>query len=150
MIQFTISITKENVLNEVATIAEYMASRAEDNDDGDRDRISTSDKDAELLERYWNEACAVINGTVKNFSPVVDNSFAGYSVTLSMASNFDTTQEYNITRNVCSFFIDYLMANWSQIVKKDARADYKEKAAMELQEIRRGLYSRTRPTRTNV
>ena len=163
MITVSITIIKKSVYLEVEKTTSYAGRKAIGEDVAvAMDRIASTESDRTMLERYWNEACAMATECMRQFlssvtmspslttSPgAVDNlsDDDDYSVTLSMPASYDRTLNDGLAASLYSFFVNYIVSKWYMAAAKSDVTAYTTEAAAMLLDVRTKLYYRKAPTR---
>lgn len=152
MIQLTVS--KSNVFNEVAKTTAYVGKKMP-GEENVYERISTTDADREMLERFWNEAAATASAALRHdlantgTLPVehgVDLS-RDYSIALGLAVGFNDALVDTMQATLYSYFVNSILSKWFMIANKEEAASYATAAAGMLDDVVRMTYQRRRPTR---
>lgn len=145
----TIQITKSDVMDEVARTAAYMGARKSEGSDGSYDRVSITDGDREMLERYWNEANGLLAGLFKRFmeceQPTSDNGDHIYKLCMSSRYNDNLTSEIRANSN--SFVVNYLVGHWCEQIGKGDWKNYIDNATSLLEDVKGKLFYKRKPTR---
>lgn len=156
MITANIEIHKMIVYNEVAKTTSYTGAKKTD-DDKAYLRIFTTDEDQLMLERFWSEACNVATDLLKPFlSDVGALSNDGYSevadsndfvVELMLPCNYNTTVLPSMKNSLINFFVSAIVGKWYKFTNKEESETYLAEAGKMLEDVRRKLYHRSKPTR---
>ena len=111
--QVTISIKKEDVIKEVNKTSAYIGAKTINNDGTGNlyYNISTIKEDAEMLQRYWEEALSNVLSVAKPFVSDVDEQDT-WSVTLTMPSNYNPAFDGVIKQKIFSYVVTYVLLNW--------------------------------------
>lgn len=111
--QVTISIKKEDVIKEVNKTSAYIGVKTINNDGTGNlyYNISTIKEDAEMLQRYWEEALSNVLSVAKPFVSDVDEQDT-WSVTLTMPSNYNPAFDGVIKQKIFSYVVTYVLLNW--------------------------------------
>lgn len=155
----TLTVEKDDVYNEVAKTTAYAGKKMVD-DDKAYERIFTTKSDRSMLERFWDESCNVATDIFKPFISSVSSKVTitaedntkteveAYSVQLLMSSAFDTTLTDSILSSLRSFFVASIVAKWFVITNKQEAEPYAKDAVAFMQDVKRKIYYRKKPTRT--
>lgn len=111
--QVTISIKKEDVIKEVNKSSAYIGAKTINNDGTGNlyYNISTIKEDAEMLQRYWEEALSNVLSVAKPFVSDVEEQDT-WSVTLTMPSNYNPAFDGVIKQKIFSYVVTYVLLNW--------------------------------------
>lgn len=142
-------MSKASVMNEVAKTTNYTGAR----DEGEKDildRVSTTDEDEDMLERFWSEACNTANDQLKPFLTTVSDITDAYEVALTLSSAYDDRLTNSVQASLFSFFVQAILSKWFAIAKKDEAASYGTAAASSMEDVMRKVYYKRRPTRRPV
>lgn len=154
MQEVTITIDKAKVMHEVAKASAYTGVKMMGDDPTAYDRISTTDEDREILERYWVEACTLLTNTLKPWlSAVGDQPIHhcvdienDYEATLSLSGRYNTALTNSIILALTSYFIAVILSKWYRLTNKGESEAYGNEAAALLQSVEERLYYKKAPT----
>lgn len=147
-------VSKSYVYDEVAKTTSYTGAKMQD-DEGAYERIFTTDDDRMMLERFWSEACSSVTELLKPFIvSVSDHSvnlgvdlYKSYEVDLQLSSAFDTTLSNSISTSLFSFFVSFIVGKWYKFTNKNEAAAYISEAESALEDIKKKIFFRKKPTR---
>lgn len=148
MAQITLNVSKSDVWNEVTKTTAYTGDKMT-NDETAYERILLTDEDAKVLQRFWEEACAVANDQLKEMLETSSSMSADYNVKLHVSNSYDTTLNGSVQTALRSYFISAIVARWCKFANKGEADSYAKDAEMMMEDVRRKLYSRKRPRRPN-
>lgn len=113
MQQVIISINKNDVITEVNKTSAYIGAKTINNDGTGNlyYNISTIKEDAEMLQRYWEEALSYVLSVAKSFVSDVEEQDT-WSVTLTMPSNYNPAFDGVIKQKIFSYVVTYVLLNW--------------------------------------
>ncbi len=175
--EITLSINKENVMQEVAITTAYTGGKM-DGDEKALHRISTVDEDESHLERFWEECRAdlcqeliglvTFEGMVKD-SPIIINpvnpimptdtaqpqaafipvlpTSYHYELRLDVSKSFDNALLPSMKLSLFSYFVQGIAAKWYVYTNKGEAGDYADKASTLLDDIHRKAVYKKKPTR---
>ena len=154
MQEVTITIDKAKVMHEVAKATAYTGAKMMGDDPTAYERISTTDEDREILERYWVEACTLLTNTLKPWlSAVGDQPIHhcvdienDYVAELSMSDRYDDSLTDSVQAALTSFFVAAILSKWYRLTNKDEVEAYGNEAAALLQSVEERLYYKKAPT----
>ena len=150
------TIDKSVVWHEVAKATSYTGAKMMGGDDPNAyDRISTTDEDREMLERYWVEACSLMTHHLKEHVKTVAaqeihhgvDMESDYAVTLRVADAYPSALNDAVLGNLTSFVIATVLSKWYRLTNKGETDVYATEASAYLLSAVDLLYSRTRPVR---
>ena len=172
--EITLSISKEDVMQEIAVTTAYTGGKM-DNDENALHRISTVDEDENHLERFWEESradlCQELIGLVTFEGMVNDSTIIGpvrpidqtvpassvvvppislpqhYELRLYVSKSFDMALLPSMKLSLRSFFVHNIVAKWYIYTNKGEAGDYADKATTLLDDIHRKAVYKKKPTR---
>lgn len=156
MIAFEINILKDDVYAEVKKTTAYTGAKMTEDTETAYNRISTTDADKEMLDRYWKEACDKATDTLKQFVVNVsstgwsDNnvSYVGLHLELSLPNNFDSSLESSIINSLTSYMVNSIAGKWFLLTNKKESEKYGTLADNAMEDVKGKIYYRKKPTRT--
>lgn len=111
--EMVISINKDDVITEVNKTSAYIGAKTITQDGGNLYyNISTIKEDAEMLERYWREACANVAAVAKEYVSGINSGDTVWEVTLDMPSTYNTSYDGVIKQRMFSYIVMYILLNW--------------------------------------
>lgn len=144
----TFTIDKQEVLTEIAKTTSYIGAKKEGDDGTAYDRIYTTDEDAEMLERYWQETEDTLATSLHCFVSAQSETTGGkYSITLGLPDNWNKAMQKNLQQDIFSLFVQSIIAKWHMLTNKAEVEAYAALAAGTLSNIDKALLKRVRPTR---
>lgn len=152
MIEIALHIDKANVYDEVAKTTSYTGAKMTE-DEGAYNRIFTTDADRQMLERFWCEACDGATEQFKQFITAVstqseeDSTDKDYDVTLELSNSYDTNLNDSVETSLFSYFVSYIVSRWYKFTNKSEAESYFNDAVGMMDDIRRKIYYRKKPTR---
>lgn len=145
--EITLSISREDVMREVAVTTAYTGAKMDD-DENALHRISTVDEDKTHLERFWEECRADISqeliGLV-TFEGMVKKT--QYELRLDVSRSFDEALLPSMNLSLFSYFVQGIAAKWYVYTNKKEAGEYADKASTLLDDIHRKAVYKKRPTR---
>ena len=156
MQDITLTIDKSQVWNEVAKATAYTGAKMVSGEDpGAYDRISTTDQDREMMERFWVEACQLMTQQLKEHVKTVATQEihhgvdleSDYAVTLRVADSYPTALNDAVLGNLTSFVIATVLSKWFRLANKGETEAYATEASAYLLAAVDLLFNRKRPTR---
>lgn len=147
MTEITITISKEEVYEEVAQTTSYTGAKMEGGDDKTYDRISIIESDRSQLERFWHESCVAVCEALKEFVQEERNENGYFTIFLALSSAFEPSLEPAIKKELFSFFVTNIVCKWYVFTNKKEAADFSVSAASMLDGVKRKAYYRRKPTR---
>ena len=142
-------------MHEVAKATSYTGAKIMGEDPGAYDRISTTDEDRELLERYWVEACSLATDTLKPWLSEVGSQpihhgvdiTTDYEATLSMSDRYDASLTDSVQAALLSFFVATILSKWYRLTNKGETEAYATEAASQLRSVEEKICYRKKPVR---
>lgn len=156
MIDVNLQVNKSYVYDEVAKTTSYTGAKMQ-GDEGAYLRIFTTDDDRQMLERFWVEACSSATELLKPYIVSVSshpvslgtNLSNHYEVTLQLSSAYDASLSDSINSSLFSFFVSYITGKWYKFANKAEANDYIAEADSALENIKKKIYYRKKPTRVS-
>lgn len=151
----TLTVSKEDVYNEVAKTTAYIGMKMQGDDDA-YERIFTTEGDRDMLERMWVEACNTATDALKQFATSVSGHETSstaktdddYVVTLGVSSRYDDTLTQGIEAGLANFFVAALVSKWCTLTDKGEAASYGTDAQALLSDVVGKIYHKRRPERS--
>lgn len=147
--QTTLTIKKQEVLDEIAKTTAYIGSKVAGGDGTEYDRISTTNEDAEMLERYWQECKGGLAAGLTGINVAgADEQDGAFSLTLDIPSGLWNGELHDtMERSLFSYFANGMLAKWQVVTNKQDVEAYATQSAASLLEVQRAVYKRKRPGR---
>lgn len=148
--QTILTAKKSDVLDEVAKTTAYIGSKMAGGDGTEYDRISTTDEDAEMLERYWQECKSGLAAGLTGISVAgVDEQTDGtLTLTIDIPSElWNTELRDTMEKSLLSYLANGILAKWQMVTNKQEVEAYATQSAASLMEMQRAVYKRKRPER---
>lgn len=113
----TLETRKADVIGEVNKTCAYMGARIVAREDGGKlyNQISTSKEDAEMLERFWREACTTVAATAKEFVSETGYTEEAFTITYNLSDSYNTAMDGSVRQAVFSFIVEYILARWLNV-----------------------------------
>lgn len=143
--EVTLTINKESVFNEVAMTAEYTGAKMAD--ETAYERISLTDENREILNRFWNESKTLICGHLKRMFISEEDTEDIYNLSLELSESFGSQLTKNLESSLHHFFVANIISKWYALTNKEEAAGYATAAASYIEEIMRKAYSKEKPSR---
>lgn len=153
MKNINITVSKDDVLEEVGRTTAYIGSKKVENKKEEYERISTTEADGGMLERFWMESCDALVNLLRRFVASISSSASegkNFELTLSMSDRFDTNLVSSINSSAFSFFVNSIIAKWSEITNKQESSEYANNATAMLQDIKTKVFTKVKPTRNSI
>ena len=140
-----LKVSKAKVYEEVAKTTEYTGAKMDDANA--YEKISTTDEDAIMLERFWNESKNTICQSMKKVLQSEEESDGEYVLTLVLSSAFDASLKESMERSMFSYFVMNITAKWYTFANKSEATGYATEAATYIEDIMRKAYFKKKPSR---
>jgi hypothetical protein len=148
------AIDKEDVYKEVAQTTSYTGANM-DGDENAYERITTTDEDQSMLDRFWYETCASVSDVMRRYiSEEGDNAdgselgaVVGYRYVMELSNSFNEVLEGPMHKDLYSFFVMSITAKWFGFTNKKEAAEYATAAASFLDSFRRKAVQKKSPKR---
>lgn len=154
MIPLMLTVSKRAVMEEVMKTSEYAGAKTA-GDEGAYVRIMAADEDAEMLERFWSEACDSITDTAKGNIGIVAAQAAGgcpdpdndYVLKLMMPEEFNSALEGSMGTLLFNYMVQSVTAKWFALAGAPLAEVTDKAAAATLGAFVRMLHERMPPRR---
>lgn len=146
MAEYTITIDKNSVYDEVAKTTSYTGTKKKD-DDTAYSRIFTTEYDRQMLERFWSESKNAACNSLKKFLVSEQEGNDTYTMTLDLSASFDDALTDSINRSMFSFFVMNITAKWFAISNKPETAEYATYASANMDDVMRKAFYKKKPER---
>lgn len=140
-----LKVSKAKVYEEVAKTTEYTGAKMDDANA--YEKISTTDEDAIMLERFWDESKNTICQSMKKVLQSEGESDGDYVLTLALSSAFDVSLKESMERSLFSYFVMNITAKWYTFANKSEATGYATEAATYIEDIMRKAYFKKKPSR---
>lgn len=146
----TIETKKADVIGEVNKTCAYMGARTVETDDGKTlyHHVSTSKEDAEMLERFWREACTSVAATGKEYVSTTDYTDEAFTIGYSLSDTYNKAMDGSVRQDVFSFIVEYILSKWLSVCGLDEMAKLHGDVAL-LTEKQLGVFLYARTTTRN-
>lgn len=138
-------------MDEIAKTTAYIGSKNIEADSSAFDRISTTDENAEMLERYWEECKSNLVSTITGVSvevPAEAEPATKFSLGFDIPSGlWNEELQDAMQHSMFSYFVNGMLAKWLVLTNKPDVETYATQSAANLLEIQRMVYKRKRPER---
>lgn len=143
--EVTLRINKDSVFDEVAMTAEYTGAKMAD--ETAYERISLTDENREILNRFWSESKTLICGHLKRMFISEEDTEDIYNLSLELSESFGSQLITNLQSSLHHFFVANIISKWYALTNKEEAAGYATAAASYIEEIMRKAYSKEKPSR---
>lgn len=111
--ELTINILKADVMAEVDKTSAYIGVKTITQDGGNLYyNISTIKEDAEMLERYWREACSDVAAVAKEFVKSAETTDTDWILTMEMPAKYNTGFNEVLKYRVYSYITRAVLIKW--------------------------------------
>ncbi len=148
--KLTLTINQLTVIDEVAKTTEYIGAKLIDTDTNAYLRISATDADAEMLQRFWQEGKENICGALRRIITYEGIEGDDYCIELWRPDSADPSLISAIESGFLSYFVQYITGSWLALVGNDKAGEYLAKSAATLADIRRKILCRRAPVRPSI
>ena len=151
MADFTLTIKKNDIYEEVAKTTAYIGKKATV-DDGKSafDQIFVTEADLAMIERFFNESLDALRNVLKRFISGGSGVDGTINWELEMPSRFDGNLLSSINSSANSFLVNSIIWKWCEIAANDKSKEYADNAAALLLEIKDKVFFKKKPTRTRI
>ena len=151
MADFTLTIKKNDIYEEVAKTTAYIGKKATVEDGKSAfDQIFVTEADLAMIERFFNESLDALRNVMKRF--ISGGSGVDGTITweLEMPSRFDGNLLSSINSSANSFLVNSIIWKWCEIAANDKVKEYADNAAALLLDIKDKAFYKKKPTRTKI
>lgn len=151
MANFTLTITKSEIYEEVAKTTAYIGAKNKLEDGKSAfDQVFVTDADLTMIERFFNESLDALRNVLKQF--ISGGSGVDGTITwqLEMPSRFDDNILESINSSANSFLVNSIIRKWCEITANDKVKVYADNAAALLLDIKDKAFFKKKPTRTKI
>ena len=151
MADFTLTINKNDIYEEVAKTTAYIGKKATVEDGKSAfDQIFVTDADLTMIDRFFHESLDALRNVLKRF--VSGGSGVDGTITwqLEMPSRFDNNLLESIKSSANSFLVNSIIGKWCEITANDKVKEYADNAAALLLDIKEKAFFKKKPTRTII
>lgn len=151
MANFTLTITKSNIYDEVAKTTSYIGAKNKLEDGKSAfDQVFVTDADLTMIDRFFNESLDSLRNVLKRFISGVSVADVTITWQLEMPSRFDDNLLESIKSSANSFLVNSIIGKWCEITANDKVKEYADNAAALLLDIKDKAFFKKKPTRTKI
>lgn len=151
MANFTLTITKSDIYEEVAKTTAYIGAKNKLEDGKSAfDQVFVTDADLTMIDRFFNESLDSLRNVLKRFISGVSVADVTITWQLEMPSRFDDNLLESIKSSVNSFLVNSIIGKWCEITANDKVKEYADNAAALLLDIKDKAFFKKKPTRTKI
>lgn len=151
MANFTLTITKSDIYEEVAKTTAYIGAKNKLEDGKSAfDQVFVTDADLTMIDRFFNESLDSLINVLKLFISGVSVADVTITWQLEMPSRFDDNLLESIKSSANSFLVNSIIGKWCEITANDKVKEYADNAAALLLDIKDKAFFKKKPTRTKI
>lgn len=151
MANFTLTITKSNIYEEVAKTTAYIGAKNKLEDGKSAfDQVFVTDADLTMIDRFFNESLDSLRNVLKRFISGVSVADVTITWQLEMPSRFDDNLLESVKSSANSFLVNSIIGKWCEITANDKVKEYADNAAALLLDIKDKAFFKKKPTRTKI
>lgn len=151
MADFTLTIKKNDIYEEVAKTTAYIGNKATVEDGKSAfDQIFVTEADLSMIERFFNESLDALRNVLKRFISGGSGVDGTINWELEMPSRFDGNLLSSINSSANSFLVNSIIGKWCEIAANDKAKEYTDNAAALLLDIKDKAFFKKKPTRTKI
>ena len=151
MANFTLTITKSNIYEEVAKTTAYIGAKNKLEDGKSAfDQVFVTDADLTMIDGFFNESLDSLINVLKRFISGVSVADVTITWQLEMPSRFDDNLLESIKSSANSFLVNSIIGKWCEITANDKVKGYADNAAALLLDIKDKAFFKKKPTRTKI
>ncbi|MCD8266382.1 MAG: hypothetical protein LUC33_04425 [Prevotellaceae bacterium] len=146
MIQVKLTIDKAAVLEEVARTTSYIGAKMA-GDEGSYERILTTDQDAGMLQRFWDESKSEFCRLAKRLITAETDDGGAFTATLDLPGSFSEVLVPSIEDSLFSYFVNGVTGKWCVFTNKQEAGSYVKMAEAHMDDVMRKLLYKRKPVR---
>lgn len=151
MADFTLTIKKNDIYEEVAKTTAYIGKKATVEDGKSAfDQIFVTEADLSMIERFFNESLDALRNVLKRFISGGSGVDGTINWKLEMPSRFDGNLLDSINSSANSFLVNSIIWKWCEIAANDKANEYSDNSAALLLDIKDKAFFKKKPTRTKI
>lgn len=151
MADYTLTIKKNDIYEEVAKTTAYIGNKATVEDGKSAfDQIFVTEADLSMIERFFNESLDALRNVLKRFISGGSGVDGTINWELEMPSRFDGNLLDSINSSANSFLVNSIIWKWCEIAANDKSKEYADNAAALLLEIKDKVFFKKKPTRIKI
>lgn len=151
MADFTLTIKKNDIYEEVVKTTAYIGKKATVEDGKSAfDQIFVTEADLAMIERFFNESLDALRNVLKRFISGGSGVDGTINWELEMPSRFDGNLLDSINSSANSFLVNSIIGKWCEIVANEKAKEYADNAAALLLDIKDKAFFKKKPTRTKI
>jgi hypothetical protein len=151
MANFTLTITKSDIYEEVAKTTAYIGAKNKLEDGKSAfDQVFVTDADLTMIDRFFNESLDSLRNVLKRFVSGVSVADVTITWQLEMPSIFDDNLLESIKSSANSFLVNSIIGKWCEITANDKVKEYADNAAALLLDIKDKAFFKKKPTRKKI
>lgn len=151
MANFTLTITKSDIYEEVAKTTAYIGAKNKLEDGKSAfDQVFVTDADLTMIDRFFNESLDSLRNVLKRFVSGVSVADVTITWQLEISSRFDDNLLESIKSSANSFLVNSIIGKWCEITANDKVKEYADNAAALLLDIKDKAFFKKKPTRTKI
>lgn len=164
-----LSVSKQDVLDEVGKTTAYEGAKSSTAEEDVYAKVATTRADAEMLERFWAEACAEATGVTAEYAwsdgATGSDGAAGANgrdgangsdraagadglvLRLWMPERYNDAMTGAAEQALRSYLVNYVVSKWMALAKQGSAESYAMMAAAAVKDMKSKLDVRMRPAR---
>ena len=151
MANFTLTIKKSDIYEEVAKTTAYIGAKNKLEDGKSAfDQVFVTDADMTMIDRFLNESLDALRNVLKRFISGVSVADVTITWQLEMPSSFDDNLLSSINSSANSFLVNSIIGKWCEITANDKVKEYADNASALLLDIKEKAFFKKKPTRTII
>lgn len=151
MADFTLTIKKNDIYEEVAKTTAYIGKKATVEDGKSAfDQIFVTEADLSMIERLFNESLDALRNVLKRFISGGSGVDGTINWELEMPSRFDGNLLDSINSSANSFLVNSIIWKWCEIAANEKAKEYSDNSAALLLDIKDKAFFKKKPTRTKI
>lgn len=145
MANITIQFTKSDILDEVKKTSAYLGAKSQDAETFAR--VAIVDANDEQLQVFWDDACALVAGSLHRWLKADGCTDDVFDITLAPSSAWNSALESSVEKSLKGYFINVILAKWLMLIPGTDPQTPAQVATGMLQDAETKLYRKQTPTR---
>ena len=143
-----IIVLKSDIINMIGQDTDYAGTKTETADrNAFHQRVATTESDAVLLARYWQDACASLADLLRSFITDIQFGRETLSMTLEVSEAYDDSLTPAVESGVSAVLAAGITSRWFRFTLHDRADEWEKEASRRFGLLLANLYHRKKPQR---